>query len=245
VTDGPSVEADLWQYYRGRSPGQIEVLAPDLFDGTAAQLTQFKNETGATFPLLLNGAAGAGNENLFTVYGDRDNYAVVSKQGIVRYNAFNFWPYGARYHLDELRGCIDSLLTVTTDVDGGNAPHAFGLVARPNPARGAIVLELANPSEQALTAGRDLRPGGPPGGGGVRRPRAARPDAHDVDRPRRRRAAGRPRRLPRARAHRRRRAHPAGAAPALTPPLARPGSRRQFGAGDVDYGLRAPIRGRE
>jgi hypothetical protein len=152
VTDGPSVEADLWQYYRGRSPGQIEVLAPDLFDGTAAQLTQFKNETGATFPLLLNGAAGAGNENLFTVYGDRDNYAVVSKQGIVRYNAFNFWPYGARYHLDELRGCIDSLLTVTTDVDGGNAPHAFGLAARPNPARGAIVLELANPSEQALTA---------------------------------------------------------------------------------------------
>ena len=85
MTDGPSVEADLWQYYRGRSPGQIEVLAPDLFDGTAAQLTQFKNETGATFPLLLNGAAGAGNENLFTVYGDRDNYAVISKQGIVRY----------------------------------------------------------------------------------------------------------------------------------------------------------------
>jgi len=152
VTDGPSVEADLWQYYRGRSPGQIEVLAPDLFDGTAAQLTQFRNETGATFPLLLNGAAGAGNENLFTVYGDRDNYAVISKQGIVRYNAFNFWPYGARYHLDELRGCIDSLLTVTTDVDGRNAPHVFGLVARPNPARGAIVLELANPSEQALAA---------------------------------------------------------------------------------------------
>jgi len=156
VTDGPSVEADIWQYYRGRSPGQIEVLAPDLFDGTAAQLTQFKNETGATFPLLLNGAAGAGNEDLFVVYGDRDNYAVINKQGIVRYNAFNQWPYGARYHLDELRGCIDSLLTVTTDVDGGNAPHAFGLVARPNPARGAIVLELANPSEHALAARVDV-----------------------------------------------------------------------------------------
>ena len=128
------------------------MLGPDLFDGTVAQVTQFKNQTGATYPLLLNGGLGAGNENLFTVYGDRDNYAVISKQGIVRYNAFDHWPYGARYHLDELRGCIDSLLTVTTDVNDGTPPLAFGLVARPNPSRGAITLELANPSDRALAA---------------------------------------------------------------------------------------------
>ena len=156
MTDGPSVETDLWQYYQGRSPGQIMVLGPDLFNGTVAQLTQFKNQTGATYPLLLNGSLGTGNENLFTVYGDRDNYAVISKQGIVRYNAFDHWPYGARYHLDELRGCIDSLLTVTTDVIDGTGPQAFGLVARPNPSRGAIALELANPADRALAARVDV-----------------------------------------------------------------------------------------
>ena len=128
------------------------VLGPDLFDGTVAQVTQFKNQIGATFPLLLNGAIGAGNENMFTAYGDRDSYAVISKQGIVRYNAFDHWPYGNRFHLGELRGCIDSLLTVTTGVDDSDSPHAFGIAASPNPARGDIALELANPSPQALDA---------------------------------------------------------------------------------------------
>lgn len=129
------------------------VLGPDLFDGTAAQVTQFKNQIGATFPLLLNGALGTGNENMFTAYGDRDNYAVVSKQGIVRYNAFDHWPYGDRFHINELRGCIDSLLTVTSGgVEGGALPQAFALAASPNPARDAMTLTLANPVARALDA---------------------------------------------------------------------------------------------
>jgi hypothetical protein len=128
------------------------VLGPDLFDGSAAQVGQFGDQTGATYPLLLNGGLGAGNENMFTAYGDRDNYAVINKQGIVRYNAFDHWPYGDRFHLAELRACIDSLLTVTTDVDDANTPHAFALAASPNPARGAVTLELANPTDRALAA---------------------------------------------------------------------------------------------
>jgi len=152
VTDGPSVESDIWEYYDGRSPGQIVVLGPDLFNGSAAQLTQFKNQTGATYPLLLNGSAGVGDEDLFNVYGDRDSYAVISKQGVVRYNAFDRWPYGNRYHLAELRGCIDTLLTLTTGVDDGASPRAFGLDASPNPSRGRVVLALANPAPVALDA---------------------------------------------------------------------------------------------
>lgn len=151
MADGPSVEADIWQYYQGRSPGQLVVLGPDLFNGTVAGLTQFKNQIGATFPLLLNGGLGAGDENFFNSYGDRDSYAVISKQGIVRYQAFDRWPYGNRYHLNELRGCIDSLLTVTVGVDEP-APRAFALRASPNPSRGAIALELTNPSGQWLDA---------------------------------------------------------------------------------------------
>jgi len=151
VADGPSVESDIWEYYNGRSPGQIIVFGPDLFNGSHAQLQSFKDQTGATYPLLLNGANGVGNENFFVVYGDRDNYAVINKQGIVRYNAYDHWAYGARYHLDELRGTIDSLLTVTTGVDDG-APRAFGLTAHPNPARGPVALTLANPTADALDA---------------------------------------------------------------------------------------------
>ncbi len=156
MTDGPSVESDIWEYYNGRSPGQIVVLGPDLFNGTAAQLTQFKNQTGATYPLLLNGAAGLGDEDLFNVYGDRDSYAVINKQGVVRYNAFDRWPYGARYHLAELRGCIDTLLTVTTGVDDDPSPRAFGLDASPNPSRGRVDLALANPAPGALDARVDV-----------------------------------------------------------------------------------------
>ena len=128
------------------------VLGPDLFDSTPAQVTQFKNQTGATYSLMLNcGLSGVGAENFFTTYGDRDSYAVINKQGIVRYAAFDHWPYGNRYHLNELRGCIDSLLTVTTGVDD-SAPRAFALTASPNPAQGAITVELANPSSAALAA---------------------------------------------------------------------------------------------
>src|SRR5207249_11546484 len=127
----PSVEHDLWQHYNMADPGQVEVLGPDLFDGTAAQLTQFRNSTGATFPLLLNGSSGTGNENLFTVYGDRDNYAVINKQGIVRYNAWDHWPYGNRYHLDELTGTIDSLVASPLAVGPAGMAHGFALMAAP------------------------------------------------------------------------------------------------------------------
>src|SRR5262249_24718012 len=86
----------------------------------------------------------------FLVYGDRDNYAVINKQGVVRYNAYDHWPYGNRFHLDELRGTIDSLLTVTVDVD--DAPRSFGLTASPRPAHGPVSLTLANPGTGSLAA---------------------------------------------------------------------------------------------
>jgi len=128
------------------------VLGPDFFNGTSAQLNQFKNSTGATFPLLLNGGLGSGNEDLYIPYGDRDNYAVINKVGVVRYHAFDHWPYGNRYHLNELRGCIDSLVSAPAAV--GDEPRAsgFGLTATPNPFRGVTHLELANPTGQPLDA---------------------------------------------------------------------------------------------
>ncbi len=121
------------------------MLGPDLFNGQPAQLTQFKNSTGATYPLLLNGASGTGNENLLAVYGDRDNYAVINKAGVVRYQAYDLWPYGNRYHLPELRATIDSLVSLTA-VDGVPWARELALTASPNPFRDATRFELVNPT---------------------------------------------------------------------------------------------------
>lgn len=128
------------------------MIGPDLFNGTPTGLNQFKNTTGATFPLLLNGSIGSGNEDLYIPYGDRDNYCVINKAGIVRYHAYDHWPYGNRYHLDELRGCIDSLVSAPVAVGDGPAAAGFALSAAPNPFRGATHLELANPTALPLEA---------------------------------------------------------------------------------------------
>jgi hypothetical protein len=139
------VEQDIWQYYQTSYPEQVQVVGVDEYNGTAAQLRSFKNQTGATYPLLLLGASSTGG-NFATLYGTFDNYVVVNKQGIVRYHAALAWPHGNRYHLNEIRGCVDSLVTQVTGAGPGPVPAAFRLASAPNPARGASTLELAIPA---------------------------------------------------------------------------------------------------
>ena len=135
----------MWLYYESQSPGQVQVLGIDLYNGTSSQLTSFKNQTGATYPLFLNGAVATGG-NLYTPYGQYDNYVVINKQGIIRYHAYDLWPHGNRYHLDQIRGCVDSLVTATVGVEDGAEPTALVLRSFPNPAVGASTVELAIPS---------------------------------------------------------------------------------------------------
>ena len=135
----------MWLYYQSLFPGQVQVLGIDLYNGTSSQLTSFKTQTGATYPLFLNGALAAGG-NLYTPYGQYDNYVVINKQGIIRYHAFNLWPHGNRYHLDQIRGCVDSLVTSTVGVEGGSEPTALALRSFPNPAAGETTVELAIPA---------------------------------------------------------------------------------------------------
>jgi len=127
----------------------VQALGADLFNGSAAQLTSFKSATGVTMPLMLNGALGSGNEDLFFPYGDRDSYAVINKQGIVRYNAYNLWPYGNRYHMNELRGCIDTLVSTPVGVDDVPIASAYRLDVSPNPLRGSSLIELSSPRDVA------------------------------------------------------------------------------------------------
>lgn len=140
ISDGPSVQGDLQQAYANSHPGQVQVVGIDMWNGTASQVNVFRQQTGATYPLGLNGATATGG-NVETLVGPFDNYVVVSKQGIVRYHAALIWPHGNRYHLDEIRAAIDSLVTPVLDAPG--APPALAFAAGPSPARGPVSVTLA------------------------------------------------------------------------------------------------------
>ena len=99
------MQADLKQYYDVLYPGRVQVLGADMYNGTEAQLRSFRTQTGATYPLLLQGASGVGG-NLNTLYGPFDNYLVINADGIVRYHSANIHPHGDRYYLNEIRNAI-------------------------------------------------------------------------------------------------------------------------------------------
>lgn len=145
------MEADIAQYYETDYPGQVQVVGVDEWNGTTTQLRSFKNQTGVTFPLLLNGGTATGG-NFATLYGTYDNYIVVNKQGIVRYHAALGWPLGNRYHLNEIRGCVDSLVTQVVGVGSGGGPSGYRLASAPNPVRGSATVELAIPAGAATAA---------------------------------------------------------------------------------------------
>ncbi|HKQ59331.1 MAG TPA: hypothetical protein VJY35_15820 [Candidatus Eisenbacteria bacterium] len=138
------MQQNIQQYYATNYPGQVQVVGVDEYNGTAAQLRSFRNQTGATYPLLLLGATATGG-NFATLYGTFDNYVVVNKQGIVRYHAALTWPHGNRYHLNEIRGAVDSLVTQVIGVPAPPVAAGLRLTSLPNPARGSAVVELAIP----------------------------------------------------------------------------------------------------
>ena len=158
LADAPSLEANVRQRYDTLFPGQVQVLGVDLWNGTSGQVTSFRDQTGVTFPLLLNGSLATGG-NLATLYGPYDNYVVINKSGIVRYHAANVWPHGNRYHLDEIQGAIDSLVTSTVGV--GDPPvvsPVTRLSVTPNPFRenARVELSLAAPVEHARVTLHDV-----------------------------------------------------------------------------------------
>ena len=155
MTDGPVVESEIWQYYQTNRPGQVVVLGPDVGNpSTPSNLAAFRSQAGnPTFPLLLACADGSAlsDTNLLRPYNERDNYVVINKQGIIRYHADDAWDYGQRYHVNELRGTIDSLTTNPAGVDDPRA-HDLFLSASPNPFRRNTTIEFSNPSRNGVHA---------------------------------------------------------------------------------------------
>ena len=119
------------------------MLGADLWNGSAAQLNQFKTNTGIQFPLLLNGASATGG-NMSITYGTYDNYIVIDQQGVVRYHAALTWPHGNRYHLADIRTVVDGLLGPPLDVPGETRTNV-ALAVSPHPARGPVSVSLALP----------------------------------------------------------------------------------------------------
>jgi peroxiredoxin len=148
LSDGDNFQAEIVQYYASNS--LVQVLGPDVWNGTPPQLAQFKIQTGATYPLLQQAGMGAGNENLLTPYGEQDNYVIVNRQGVIRYHAVDLWPHGNRYHPNDLRACIDSLVPQTAGV--GDAPAGLALGAAPNPFAWSTTIELSHPGPASTHA---------------------------------------------------------------------------------------------
>ncbi|MEO5616616.1 MAG: redoxin domain-containing protein [Candidatus Eisenbacteria bacterium] len=146
IADCPRFQTDIQQYYATNYPGQVQVLGADSWNGTVNQVTNFRDETGASFPLLLNGTLATGG-NLDNLYGPFDNYIVISKQGIVRYHAANLWPHGNRQHINEIRGSVDSLVSSPLAVDEtpGRGRDEVMLASSPNPFRSTMSIELSLP----------------------------------------------------------------------------------------------------
>lgn len=124
-----------------------------MFNGTNAQLSEFGTFTHATYPLCLNASFGNGNEDWYIPYVDRDNWVVINKQGIIRYHAADRWPYGSRYHLNEIRGAIDSLVTnPLVNVNDDLTRLGYALKAGPSPFRSSLAIEFTNPASTELDA---------------------------------------------------------------------------------------------
>jgi hypothetical protein len=157
LNDGPSFQANVNQYYQAAAPGAVQCAGFDMYNGTSAQVGSFQAQTSATYPLTLNGTSATGG-NMSTLYGPFDNYVIVDKLGIVRYHAADRWPHGNRYHLNEIRGVVDSLLAAQTGVD--EAPPApiaaLSLSATPNPFSSATRIELGNSGAATLFAQVDV-----------------------------------------------------------------------------------------
>lgn len=142
------MESEIWQYYQQSHAGQVQVLGTDVFaSGTNGNLLQqFRITAGnLTFPLFRDCADGVLDSNLVFTYNQRDNYVVINKQGIIRYHADDAWDYGNRYHVNELRGTIDSLVS---GIAGAGDPRAraFALTAAPSPFHRLTTVELSNPT---------------------------------------------------------------------------------------------------
>jgi len=97
-TGGAASEFDIWQVYKNF---EFQSIGIDCWDGTPAQLDEFRFNTGITYPLCLNGS-----DVCLDYLAPASFSVVVNQAGQISY-------LGLGLDLPAVTGVIDSLLGVT------------------------------------------------------------------------------------------------------------------------------------
>jgi hypothetical protein len=143
LVQAPNFEAQINQHYQQTAPDLVKVIGADSWNGTPAQVANFRNVSGATYPLLLYAGTATGG-NLDLLYGPWDNFLVLDlRENEVRYHAALVHVHGERFKPQEIRNVVDPLLLV----DAGAPLAALSLRAKPNPATGPIDVSVRVPAE--------------------------------------------------------------------------------------------------
>jgi peroxiredoxin len=113
IQSAPAVE-QIWKDFK--DTGAFQVLALDMWNGSAVSVLGFIDQTGVTFPVLRN----AGYLQDSSQYGIRfDNYVVVDPGGIIRYTSVDE-PSGS-FNDAALRTAIEAYLPVAVLADTWSA----------------------------------------------------------------------------------------------------------------------------
>jgi peroxiredoxin len=95
----PEIQSMLVNPYAGND--MVQVIGLDLWDGTEGNVTSFRDQTGVTFPLLLNASVVASE------YGtSNDRLVVVDQQGNIRLRG----NQAAQVDIPEIKAMVDMLL---------------------------------------------------------------------------------------------------------------------------------------
>lgn len=112
LSSGPDVEDGLRSHFADRG---VQVLGIDCWNGTADQARRFAEQTGAEYPILMNGS-GCGSDYDLPYH----SFVVVDGRGIVR--LVRVGPDSSAFDLATIQATVEHLLgeasTTTTDTWG-------------------------------------------------------------------------------------------------------------------------------
>ena len=130
--NGPLVEQQLVQAYSANQ--NFVAVGVDIWNGSPSAVTSFKNSTGLTMPLLLNGS-GFGND-YNTV---QDRLFVVDTDGTLAYRSNK----AASNDIESVAAVLDEKLGLVTSLDQ-SLSESSGLLAFPNPARNMVTVRIGS-----------------------------------------------------------------------------------------------------
>jgi len=112
LSSGPDVESGLRAHFADRG---VQVLGIDCWNGTADQARRFAEQSGAEYPILMNGS-GCGTDYDLPYH----SFVVVDGRGIVR--LVRIGPDSSAFDLATIQAAVEQVLgeasTTTTDTWG-------------------------------------------------------------------------------------------------------------------------------